>query len=254
MKISIITPSFNQVEFIQQTLDSVLYQNYLNYEHIVVDGGSTDGALEILRNRKNIKLIAERDNGQAEAINKGINKMTGEIFAWLNTDDFYEKDTLKIVSNVFNSNADTKIIYGNIRYVDQNGIELSMDSGNKLNYKNVLDNPYIMRQPAMFIHRSVIESIGLLNEKYHLAMDLDFYLRVLKKYEPIYCDELVVNFRVHNNAKTTIYRKLQFKEIVEILIVNRRISIKTLKFLIGRFLEINNNTLISKMLNVFRKK
>lgn len=254
MKISIVTPSFNQVNFIQQTLDSVQSQSYLNYEHIVIDGGSTDGALDILNKRSNITLISERDNGQTEAINKGIKLMTGEIFAWLNTDDYYEKETLYIVANIFNSNSNIKVVYGNIRYVDYNGLELFFDNGPKISYNKLLDNPYIMRQPSMFIHKSVINDIGLLNEKYNLAMDLDFYLRVLKKYKPIYCSELVVNFRVHNNAKTSMYRKLQFEEIMEILINNKRFSFKTIKFIVGCYLDLNSKTKLAKIMNIFRKK
>ncbi|MEZ5010012.1 MAG: glycosyltransferase family 2 protein [Chitinophagales bacterium] len=116
MKISIITPSYNQAEFLEDTITSVLHQNYPNLQYIIIDGGSSDGSVEIIKKYENQidYWISEKDSGQTHAINKGFSKVTGDIICWLNSDDIYFDYTLSAVANYFNENPDIDILWGDV--------------------------------------------------------------------------------------------------------------------------------------------
>src|SRR5690242_3711403 len=122
-KISIITPSFNQAAYIEQTIKSVLDQDYPNLEYIVIDGGSSDGSVEIIRKYENriAFWVSEPDNGQAHAINKGLARATGDIIAYLNSDDYYLQGALKQVADLSNRRSDLDLLHGRCRVVDQHG-------------------------------------------------------------------------------------------------------------------------------------
>ena len=118
LKFSVITPSFNNAQYIEQTIKSVLEQNYPNFEHIVIDGGSTDGTVEILKKHSHLKWVSEKDEGQADALNKGFRMATGDIIAWINSDDWYEPNIFGNIAEWFERNPDKNIVMGDCNLID----------------------------------------------------------------------------------------------------------------------------------------
>jgi len=184
-KITIITPSFNQGQFIEKTILSILSQDYPNLEYFVIDGGSSDNTLQILEKyTERLTWISEPDRGQTDAINKGLRRATGDIVAYLNSDDLLSPNTLLEVGAIFAARPQTVWVTGQCLIVDENGREvrrlITM-------YKNILLRlrsfslllimDYIS-QPATFWRRNIIEEIGMPNEKLHYVMDYEFWLRL----------------------------------------------------------------------------
>jgi glycosyltransferase involved in cell wall biosynthesis len=227
-KISIITPSLNQGKFIERTIQSVLQQGYPNLEYIVVDGGSNDATLDILKKYSD-KLIwvSEKDKGQADAINKGIERSSGEIIAYLNSDDMYDKEALLRVSEVFQIEPSVMWVTGRCRIIDENNQEIRKTITavknfllDHLTYNLLLViNP--ISQPATFWRRNIIEEIGLFNRNEHLVMDYEYSMRVCKKYNPAIINDYLACFRIHRRSKTTVG---QFSNYKQELTVSKRYS------------------------------
>jgi len=235
LKISIITPSYNQAQFIRRTLDSVLCrQDYNNIEHIVIDGCSCDGTLEVLKEYKNrfpdkFSYLYEKDSGQSEAINKGFKRVTGEIIGWINSDDFYEDNIFQYVIDFFNVNVDTDMIYGGCNVIGEKGEFLNKyeeDYGFKIyrikNYQNfkyyTLLNVYsgLIPQQSVFFRKKVFEKIGYLDENYHFGMDYEYWLRIGKKCKIKRLDRVLANFRMHKYAKTVFKNRIAgYKECLK---------------------------------------
>lgn len=209
-RITIITPSLNQGSYIEQTIKSVLDQGYPDLEYIVIDGGSTDGTLDILRNYEGrLTWISEKDAGQSDAINKGIRMATGDIIAYLNSDDLYEDGALNSVAERFLSDPSLKWLTGRCRIIDENGGEVRKPI---TAYKNFLLKRYSFNvllitnpisQPATFWRREVMDEIGLFDVHEHLAMDYDYWLRLGQKYDPCIVDRYLASFRVYRQSKTS---------------------------------------------------
>jgi len=215
--ISIITPSFNQADYIERTIKSVLDQDYPNLEYIVMDGGSTDGTVAILKKYgKRIIWKSEKDRGQSDAINKGLRVCTGEVIGYLNSDDILLKGSLKKVAKSF-TDRDVYWLTGRCKIVDEGDCEIrSWITG----YKNLLlrffnkslflvVNP--ISQPATFWRREVLKKIGFFNEKEHLCMDYEYWLRIAEKYDLTIISDYLAGFRVHGASKSTkeVYRHFQ---------------------------------------------
>lgn len=209
-KISIITPSWNQGPFIERTITSVLSQGYPNLEYIVMDGGSTDGTIDILKKYEGRLLwTSEKDKGQADAINKGIARSTGDIIAYLNSDDVYEPGALNKVADHFSAHEETMWLTGQCRIIDEQDREIRRLI---TAYKNFLLRHYSyslllvtnpVSQPATFWRRSVISDLGLFDETEHLVMDYDYWLRVGKKYPLTVLNGYLASFRVYAATKTS---------------------------------------------------
>lgn len=222
--ISIVTPSLNRKVTVDQALDSVVSQS-ANYEYYILDGGSTDGTLDLLENYSKefhqIKWFSESDAGQSSAINKGWRMANGEILAWLNTDDIYLPGALNIVSEYFQQHPDVDVVYGDCDYVDEAGHILGTYPTRLYNYASLirLAINYIP-QPATFIRRRVLESVGFLDESLHFVMDYDYWLRVGLQHKIAYIPVKLAQMRLHPNSKSvknlakfsqeliTIYTKL----------------------------------------------
>jgi len=221
-KISIVTASFNQACFIEETIKSILTQDYPNFEYIVMDGGSTDGTLEILKKYdKKIFWRSEKDKGQGDAVNKGLKMATGEILAYLNSDDTYEPGALRVVANFFLNNPQKMWVFGKCRIIDADGEEIRKIITlyknfwlKRYNYKTLLVLNYIS-QPAVFWRREAYEEIGEFNIEEFWELDYDYWLRLGKRYKPGFIDKYLANFRVHKKAKTSIGVK-HFLEEVEV--------------------------------------
>lgn len=205
-KISIITPSLNQGEYIEQTILSVLEQGYPNLEYIIIDGGSKDQSVEIIRKyeRHLAYWVSEKDKGQSDAINKGIVKATGDVINWLNSDDYYEAGTLKHVSQHFTDDK-VKAYCGRSRIFGQGQERFSR--GTDI-YENNLSKTIgwaRIDQPETFFRKSVWDKVGLLNEDFHYIMDKEWWVRYLLHYGLNGIkkdDKVLVNFRIHDQSKT----------------------------------------------------
>ena len=213
--ISIVTPSYNQAQFIRATIDSVLGQNYPNLEYFVIDGGSTDGTIEILKSYgKKITWVSEKDKGQTDAINKGLRQAKGEVMAYLNSDDVYTEGALLKVGEYY---ADTKAdwITGDCTVID---VEGNPSSGNWLirRYKRflmALYSPLTLRiadsmlpQPSTFWSRKAWEKIGEFNDNYHYVMDYDYWLRLSRYYKPHDLKSILSGFRAQPDSKSETSR------------------------------------------------
>ncbi len=203
-KISVVTPSFNQARYIEQTIKSVQNQDYPDYEHIIIDGGSDDGSVEILKRYSHIKWISEVDKGQSDAVNKGLRMATGDIIAWINSDDWYELGSFRVVAEFFINNPDKNVVMGDCNLVDEKGIIFDK----VINYErgfNVLKNYHIGRsiptQPAIFFRRRLLAEFGYLDETLHYAMDYDLWLRFALKNRFYHINQTFANYRFHAAAK-----------------------------------------------------
>ena len=188
-RISIVTPSFNQGVFLEECIKSVITQGYVDFEYIIIDGGSTDNSLEIIKKyEKHIATwISAPDNGQAGAINKGFKMATGEIVGWLNSDDFYLPGALNEVAKAYSANPKASFYYGNGYRVDRDGKMINEFYENGT-VRFLLDSfimglNYIL-QPVSFINRGCLETIGFLDEKLHYGMDSDLWIRLAKQADP----------------------------------------------------------------------
>jgi len=182
-KISVITPSYNQGAFIERTIKSVISQSYDNVEYIIIDGGSTDNTLDIIKKYSSqINFwVSEKDNGQYDAIKKGFSLAKGEILCWLNSDDIFLQDSLKNVSLSFQKNKNVDVVYGNLYYIDKND-EVIRDMRNtpiiKIGY--LYKAGFGLSQPEVFWKRDLYEKVGGINENGQFAMDYDLFFRFIK--------------------------------------------------------------------------
>jgi glycosyltransferase involved in cell wall biosynthesis len=200
--VSIITPSFNQASYLEQTLRSILEQDYSNVEYIVIDGASTDGSVDIVRKYQNqlTYWASEKDSGQAEAINKGLARASGEIIAWLNSDDYYLPGTISAAVKVFEENPDVVMVYGDMLAVDENGQTI-----NTLKYKQLtlvdLLCFQIIGQPSVFFRREVYEKIGGLDTTFHFLLDHQYWIRIAQQGKILHVPQMWAAARYHAEAK-----------------------------------------------------
>ncbi|WP_204336814.1 glycosyltransferase family 2 protein [Cryomorpha ignava] len=208
-KISIVTPSFNQGQYLEQTIDSVLSQDYPNLEYFIVDGGSTDNSKEIIEKyAKHLTWwVSEKDNGQSHAINKGLSRATGEIINWINSDDYYEPDALKTVAKAFENPKITMATFRANVFGLQNrrsrGTDLYQDNLPKAIAYSRID------QPETFFRKSAIDHIGLLNEDLHYCMDKEWLMRYFLFFgnqRTMSIDSTILNFRYHEDSKSTLHQ------------------------------------------------
>jgi len=199
--VSIITPSFNQAAYLEQTILSVLQQDHPRIEYIVIDGSSTDTSVDIIRKYES-KLsywVSEKDNGQAEAINKGFARATGEIIAWLNSDDYYLTGAVSSAVRIFEENPDVVLVYGNMLAVDEHGVTF-----NTLNYKQLtLDDLLcfqIIGQPAVFMRRSVLEDLKL-DSTFHFLLDHYLWIQIARREKILHVEQTWAAARYHAEAK-----------------------------------------------------
>jgi len=218
-RISIITPSFNREKFIELSIKSILSQSYQNYEHIIVDGASTDGTLDIIRKydgKYNMRWISEPDKGMYDAINKGLKLARGEIVAYLNTDDLYLPWTLEVVANVFSrpKNKDIGFIYGDAIRVDliNNRDRLILLSRFKHRTFALCRGMGIV-QPSAFLRTSTLDKVGYFNIDYKLSADSEFWVRIAgngikhKKINEILSVEIAHQKAIsYNESSAKLYR------------------------------------------------
>ena len=202
--VSIITPSYNQSEFIENTIRSAKNKNYPNIEHIIIDGGSQDETISLLKKYEktyNMKWISESDSGQSDAINKGFKLAQGEIIGWVNSDDVYVfRDTISTVVNVLIQNPDINIVYGDCIIIDERNVIKRIYNSPDWNYNYLLKGFSYIPQPATFFRKKVIFNSEL-NTTLNFAMDIDLWLRLGKNYPFYHINKILAGDRFHAKAK-----------------------------------------------------
>lgn len=200
--ITIVTPSYNQSRYLEQTIRSVLGQDYPRLEYFVMDGGSSDGSVDIIhRYEKQLAgWVSEKDRGQADAINKGFRRATGEIIAWLNSDDVYQPEAIQKAIAAFEQHPKAGIVYGNVLSIDENSRPFNLQTFRAYQLEDLMAFN-IISQPAVFMRRAVLEKAGLLSLDYHLLLDHHLWLRLLRLAPAVYIPETLAAARYHAEAK-----------------------------------------------------
>lgn len=218
MKISIVTPSYNQVAYLEHTIRSVLGQDYPDLEYWIMDGASTDGSIDIIRKYEPhlAGWVSEKDQGQADAINKGLRRASGEIVAWLNSDDMYAPGALAQAARFLHENPEVGMVYGDAVSFDQDGYPLNdLVSGDWGLVGLVAFN--IICQPAVFMRRSSIEAAGYLDENYHMMLDHHLWLRIAQNAPIRHVPQVWAYARHHSQAKNVAQAPKFGQEALQIL-------------------------------------
>lgn len=201
--VSVLTPSYNSVRYLEETIQSVLQQDYPHIEHIVVDGGSTDGTVEVLRRYPHLRWISEPDGGQSDALNKALDLASGTIIGWLNADDLYEPDAVKAVIEFCVQHPQAHVLHGNCTVFASSSTAVR-------HYRGACDRRKVLEpwrgfhgayQPSIFYRREAIERIGRWAVDLHYVMDYDLLLRLTEYYAVDYIDVDLSRFRLHPEQK-----------------------------------------------------
>jgi hypothetical protein len=219
--ISIVTPSYNQSEFLEETIRSVLLQGYPNLEYRVMDGGSTDGSLEIIQRYEKwiTQWVSEPDGGQAAAINKGWSLSTGEIVAYLNSDDLYQDGALAHVAMSLDSNPESKVLFGDCKIIERDGTMMGIKRPSNYTGTTLLLGRSLP-QPAVFLRRQVLQDVGYLAPSLHYALDWAYFLKVLWHYPAefsLYIPHTLAMSRQYNETKSSTGRSRRTDERRKVL-------------------------------------
>lgn len=204
-RITIVTPSLNQEKYIEETIRSVLLQGYPDLEYIIVDGGSTDGSGVIIQKYEKWLTfwVSEPDRGQSAAINKGFERSTGAIGAWINSDDLYEAQALKIIARAHIDRRNIAIFYGDCTNIDTTGATFSVSHSRSYDRDRLIRYwPNYIAQPTAFFHLTAFKSLGGLDPSLQFAMDYDLWIRLGAKGSGLYLPFKIARFRVHHDSKT----------------------------------------------------
>jgi glycosyltransferase involved in cell wall biosynthesis len=210
--VTIVTPALNAARYLEENIDSVATQSYPRLEHVVVDGGSADGTIEILKRHPHVRWISEPDSGQSDALNKGLGLAGGEVIGWLNADDFYLPDAVASAVREFLADPTAGVVYANALLVDHAGQDLSRIRSEPFDLERALDFGNVVPQPAAFVRRSVLDEVGGLTTRYHYAMDFDLWIRIAKVAPLKYVDDEWAAFRIHRQSKTGSALKAMWHE------------------------------------------
>lgn len=217
-RITLVTPSLNQAQFLEDTIRSVVFQHYPNLEYFVLDGGSTDGSIDIIRKYEQQLTYWRscRDGGQAAAINEGFERATGEILGWVNSDDMLIPNSLFAVARAFAKYPRTEMIVGKSIIIDEDNKVTRPVCGLRPTYHSVLFwSTGAFTQPATFWRRSVMEQVGPLRPEFRLAFDCEFYLRLLRIGRSKWINDYLAAFRIHPDSITSTLKAERDREAME---------------------------------------
>lgn len=218
--LSVVTPSYQQGQFIERTIQSVLSQGIDDLQYVVFDGGSTDQTVDVLRRYEDrLYWVSEKDRGQSHAVNKGIHDTRGQIIGWLNSDDIYYPDAFKKVLAAFEANPDVDVIYGDAHHIRNDDSIIDDYYTEPFNFERLLEICYFC-QPAVFFRRRVIERFGAIDERLHFCMDYEFWLRLAQngvKFLHLK-GEFLAGSRLHESTKTLSQRPKIHDEINEMML------------------------------------
>jgi glycosyltransferase involved in cell wall biosynthesis len=222
--LSVVAPSLNQARFIEETIQSVLAQDYPYLEYIVIDGGSTDGTLEILRRYEGrLRWISEPDRGQADAINKGLRMAQGEVLAYLNSDDVYLPGAARTAVEYLVAHPEVGLVYGDCQVIDEEGAVLGYMAGRVFDLRRIIYRAEFIPQPAAFWRREVMDRVGMLDTSLRFALDYDFFVRVGREFPVRHIPALLACFRLQRVSKTISWEEHHWREV---LMVSERYGMK----------------------------
>jgi glycosyltransferase involved in cell wall biosynthesis len=205
-RITVVTPSFNQAAYLERTICSVLDQGYPNLEYLIVDGGSTDGSVSIIRRYADRLAwwVSEPDRGQSDAINKGLRRATGEWVAWQNSDDIYYPGAFHDLAVAAAKHPQAGLIIGDMMLIDEHDRPLRDIRYVKPGYKTLLAEGMLLANQATFWRRNVQEQIGFLDEGFHCSFDYEWFLRLAQHAEGAHVDRIWGALRLHGETKTSL--------------------------------------------------
>ncbi|MZP43108.1 glycosyltransferase [Heliobacterium gestii] len=217
MKLSIVTPSYNQGQFIERTIRSVIDQGIEGLEYLVMDGGSKDETISILKKYDGcLRWVSERDDGQADAVNKAIRQTSGEIIGWINSDDIYYPGAFQKVMDFFASHPEAMVLYGQADHIDIHDKIIEPYYTEEWDYQNLLDVCFIC-QPAVFFRRQIVDEIGLLNPHLQYCMDYEYWIRIGRRYPMHYLKANLAGSRLYADTKTLGSRVKVHREIISMV-------------------------------------
>jgi glycosyltransferase involved in cell wall biosynthesis len=214
-RITVVTPSYNQMSFLEETIRSVLLQNYPNLEYIVIDGGSSDQSVEIIQKYEKYLAywVSEPDRGQADAINKGLQRATGEIVGWLNSDDILFPLALQRIGSVFANDPTVQMTYGFRKTIDSRGRVLTRNVG-WLPDKFVLRHDFLIPQESVYWRRTISDQRGLLDTDFRFAFDYEYWHRLMAAgYEYRLLPHFIGGFRLHAHSKSQTMQDVRDQEV-----------------------------------------
>ena len=240
--ISIITPSFNQARYLPRTIESVLTQDYPNIEYILMDGGSTDGSLEIIQNYADRLAYWESnpDRGQTDAINKGFARATGKYLAWLNSDDVYLPGALMEAVKFLENHPEAAMVYGDCTFIDAQDREIGRFPAAQTNIQRLRRGYVHIPQQASFFRADLWRKVGPLDPSFYFAMDYDLWVRLAKEAPLIYLPGQVwASFRLHGDAKTIAADNRCWPEMLRVHYRDggKKLSLMTLKYTIRKVVQ-----------------
>lgn len=204
-KVSIVTPSYNQGQFLEETIRSILLQGYPNLEYCIIDGGSTDESREIIQKYEPwIDFwVSEPDNGQTDALNKGFKRTTGEVAAWLNSDDLYTKGSMIKAVDQLMRHPDVVMVYGECQYIDEFGKPIFRPTfrPKKCDYSRLLEGCFIA-QPSVYFKKKALEQVGYINASLQYSFDYELWLSIARSFKIQYVKSTLSKFRIHSHSKT----------------------------------------------------
>jgi hypothetical protein len=217
--VSIITPSYNHARFLEAAIQSVLQQDYRPIEYRVMDAGSTDGSLDVLRKyESHLRWTSQPDNGQADAINKGVAQTTGEIIGWLNSDDAYAPGALAAVADFFSSHPNVGVVYGNADFIDARGRRIGPCAHvEPFNASRLLHYSDFLVQPAAFFRRTVFDAVGGLDSTLNWALDYDFWLKASRVTPFAHIPRVLALYRWLDTSKTGIGGEARLAEVERVV-------------------------------------
>jgi glycosyltransferase involved in cell wall biosynthesis len=220
-KISVVMPSYNQAQFIEESITSILNQSYKNFELIIVDGLSKDGTIDILKKYEHHegvkKIIVEKDKGQTDALDKGFRHCSGDIFTWLNSDDTYAPGAFQHIVDIFTANPDVDLINGELDVINEKSEFISKWPRKKISNKSWMHYPQTIGQPSTFFTAKLFKQVGGINPQYNYAMDYDLFFRfALSGARFFFTDQTLANFRVHSQSKTMALPYKFWKEEINV--------------------------------------
>lgn len=218
MLISIVTPSYNQARYIEQTIKSVLSQDYPRIEYLIVDGGSTDGSQNIIKKYED-KLgwwVSEKDRGQTDAINKGFARARGDVLAWINSDDTYEPGAVTAAVAYLRDHPEVGMVYGDCNFINESGKVIGRFNSAQTNYRLLRRGYAHIPQQTMFFRADLWKQVGPLDPSFYFAMDYDLWTRIAARTEIKYVPQTWANFRLHSSGKTILADDRCWPEMIRV--------------------------------------